>query len=203
MIMKRLIPVSCVLALPAGVALAAGDADRFERLADGARASGTIEMTLKFSGAQETCGTHQTCGRSGTIVTKLRLSRTKRARVRDGELVVLSASGTTKATVRDTVAGHVCHGTGHVTSTGIKFKGDSKGVLLRVGVPPAGEDPFKTACKAPTLEGLGETALPKVRIAKISATTNRLSFKVKGTRTTLGDGYKGTLTARGTVTLRG
>ena len=199
---KRLIPVSCLLALPAGVAMAAGDAGRFERLADGARASGTLEMTLRFSGAQETCGTHETCGRSGTIVTKLRLSTTKRARVRDGELVVLGATGTTKATVRDTVAGHVCHGTGHVKATGISFKGDGKGVLLRVGAPVGG-DPFTTACKAPTLEGLGESALPKVRIAKISAATNRLSFKVKGTRTTLGDGYKGTLTTRGTVTLRG
>ena len=199
---KRLISVSCLLALPASAAMAAGDAGRFERIADGARASGTLEMTLKFSGAQETCGTHQTCGRSGTIVTKLRLSTTKRARVRDGELVVLSATGTTKATVRDTVAGHVCHGKARVSTTGIKFKGDDKGVLLRVGVPPAG-DPFKTACKAPTLDGLGEAALPKVRIARISAATNVLSFKVKATRRTLGDGYAGTLTTRGTVTLRG
>jgi hypothetical protein len=201
-IAKRLIPVSLLVALPAGVALAAGDADRFERLADGARASGTLEMTLKFSGAQETCTTHQTCGRSGTIVTKLRLSTTKRARVRNGDLVVLSATGTTKATVRDTVAGHVCHGTARVRSTGIKFTGDGSGVLLRVGVPPAG-DPFTTACKAPTLESLGETALPTVRVRSLKAGVNHLSFSVKRTRTTLGDGYKGTLATRGTVTLRG
>jgi hypothetical protein len=201
-IAKRLIPVSIVVALSPGVALAAAGADRFERLADGARASGTLEMTLKFAGAQETCGTHRTCGRSGTIVTKLRLSTTRPARVRDGDLVVLSATGTTKATVRDTVAGHVCHGRARVSSTGIKFTGDGSGVLLRLGVPPAG-DPFTTTCMGPTLDGLGETALPTVRIRNVAPGVNHLSFNVRRTRTTLGDGYKGTLTTRGKVTLRG
>jgi hypothetical protein len=202
---KRLIPVlfvTCGLAPPAALALAAGDADRFARLADGARASGTLEMTLKFSGAQETCGTHHTCGRSGTIVTKLPLDTTKAARLRGSDLVVLGVKGTTQATVRDTVAGHVCHGTARVSTTGIKYAGDANGVLLRVGVPPAA-DPFETACKGPTLAGLGETALPTVRIPGVKVGVNHLSFKVRATRLTLGGGYEGRLSARGTVSLHG
>jgi len=81
------------------------------------------------------------------------------------------------------------------------MKGDSNGVLLRVGLP-AGDDPFDTACRAPTLAGLGELALPAVRLRTVSAGIDDLRLAVNHTRRVVGDGYRGTLKTRGAVTLR-
>jgi hypothetical protein len=203
-IKKHLIPVSFVLsglALPVGVALAKGDADRFGRFADGARASGTLQMTLTYSGDPETCAAAKVCGVSGRVVTKLRLSTSKRVRVSGGDVAVLRVTGSANATVRDTVAGHVCHGSGRVNATGVGFKGDSKGVLLRVGVLAGDDDPFDTDCRAPTLESLGETALPAVRLRKVAVGIGTLRLRVDATRRVLGDGYRGSLKIAGTISL--
>jgi hypothetical protein len=202
---KRLIPVSLLsgLALPAAVALgSAGDADRFASFADGARASGTLQMTVRYSGDPETCATAKTCGVSGTVVAKLRVDTARRVTVRGGKVAVLPVKGSASATVRDTVAGHVCHGGGRVTTTGVAFKGDAKGVVLRIGLAPT-SDPFDTACRAPTLDALGDHALPTVRLRNIGAGIDSLKLKVAATRRVTGGGYRGTVTTRGTVSLQG
>jgi hypothetical protein len=134
-------------------------------------------------------------------VTKLRLDSSKRVRVRDGEVAVMLVRGAASASLQDTVAGRTCHGQGRVSATGIGFKGDSKGVLLRIGVAPSG-DPFKTACRAPTLDDLGETALPSVRLTSVRSGINKLRLRVDATRGVTGGGYTGTLKSVGTVALR-
>jgi hypothetical protein len=203
---KHLIPVSFVLsglALPAAVALAsAGDADRFASFADGARASGTLRMTVRYSGDPETCAAAKTCGVSGTVVAKLRLDPDRSVTVRDAKVAVMRVVGSASATVRDTVAGHVCHSGGRVTTTGVAFKGDAKGVVLRVGVAPD-DDPFDTACRAPTLEALGDHASPTVRLRNIGKGIDSLKLKVNATRRVDGGGYRGTVSTRGTVSLHG
>ena len=204
MTVRHLIPVSFVLtglALSAGDALANGDSERLARFADGAHAAGTLTMTLTYEGDPDTCSAAGVCGVSGQVVTKLPVARTKRVRVRDG-VAVLSTTGTAKATVTDSVAGDVCRATARVTATGIGIKGDRNGVLLRVGVF-AGDDPFDTACRAPTLKSLGETALPSVRMRNVKAGIDKLALRVDHTRPVRGDGYRGTLKTEGTIGLRG
>jgi hypothetical protein len=202
---KHLIEVSLLLtglALPVPVALAAGDGDRFASFADGAHASGTLQLTLTYSGDPKNCAAAETCGVSGKVVAKLRVNPDRRVRVHGGSVAALPVKGATSATVRDTVAGHVCHGQGRVNATGVSFKGDSRGVLLRVGVPPDG-DPFQTACRAPALDALGDGALPSVRLKRVGPGIDTLRLRVNATRSILGDGYRGTLKTRGTVSLRG
>jgi hypothetical protein len=200
---KHLIPVSFLLSgLAAPAALATGDADRFARFADGARATGTLEMTLRYSGDPDTCAKADTCGVSGTVVARLRLDGKRAVRVHGGKLAVLAVRGSASATVRDTVVGHECVGHGRIDATGIGFTGDSRGVLLRIGVPPAG-DPFDTACRAPTIAALGRSSLPHARLKSVGARVQSMRFRVNGTRQVDGDGYTGTLKARGTVSLHG
>jgi hypothetical protein len=202
-ISKRLIGVSFLVSgLAAPAALAAGDADRFARFADGARASGTLEMTLRYSGDPDTCAAADTCGVSGTVVARLRLDATRPVRVRGGNVAVVAVDGTTRARTRDTVAGHACSGHGRVDRTGVGFKADGRGLLLRIGVAAA-DDPFDTACRAPVLDALGEGALQHVRLKRVAAHMRSLRLRVDGTRAVLGAGYMGTLRTRGTVSLRG
>jgi hypothetical protein len=205
---KQLLPVSLVvssLTLPAAAAVAAaGDADRFVRFADGARGSGTLVMTLKYSGDPSACAAHDVCGVSGTATVRVKLNADRGARLRGGT-VVLPVRGSVTATVRDTVAGDVCHGRARVTSLGIGFKGDDAGLLLRIGTAPsaaAADDPFKTSCRAPSLRSLGDAALPTVRLKSIAAGVSQLKLSVNATRTADAHGYRTSLQTSGGLILR-
>jgi hypothetical protein len=201
---KCLIPVSLLLsglALPGTGALAAGDGDRFATFADGAHAKGALRMTLTYSGDPKTCAAAETCGVSGRVVAKVTIDPDRRVRVRDKKLAMLPVTGSASATVRDTVAGHVCHGQKRLSAMGLAFRGDGNGVLLRVGAAPE-RDPFKTACRAPALDALGDAALPSVRLKRAQVGINTLRLKVDATRKVVRDGYSATLKTSGTLSLR-
>jgi hypothetical protein len=206
-VIHKLLPVSLVvssLTLPVAAVGAAGDADRFARFADGARGSGTLVMRLKYSGDPSACAAHDVCGVSGTATVRVKLDGDRGARVR-GRTVVLPVRGSVTATVRDTVAGHVCHGRARVRSFGVSFMGDAAGLLVRVGTAPgaaAADDPFKTSCRAPSLRSLGDAALPAVRLKSIAAGISQLKLSVNATRTAGARGYGASLQTSGGLTLR-
>src|SRR2546423_3399111 len=95
----------CVL--PSAAEAASGDATRFARFARSAHASGSLTLTLRFRGDTLTCATHDTCGRSGTVTTRLRFDPQRGLRV--GQAVVgLPVHGSARAQTRDTVSGSAC-----------------------------------------------------------------------------------------------
>src|SRR4051812_36475839 len=117
-------PLLAALTVPAALAAAsvagadAGDAARLKQFAAHARGAGTLTLTATYAGDTETCGEHDTCGVRGTARARLRLDRSRPVRVA-GDVIVVPVTGSVRATVRDTAAGHVCRGAARLRSAGL------------------------------------------------------------------------------------
>src|SRR4051812_36589144 len=119
-----------VLLLPSPAAARTPDAVRFADFAAHARAAGSLTFSVTFRGAAATCATAGTCGLSGTVRARLRLSSRKPLRV-GRKLIVLPVHGIATARVRDTVAGRQCTDKVRVDAAGLIYVGDGHGLLLR------------------------------------------------------------------------
>jgi len=198
------IPVCFVLAacwgLPSASAAASGDATRFEHFARSAHASGSLTLTLRFAGDPVSCATHDTCGRSGTVTTRLRFASERRLRV--GHAVVgLPVRGGASAHTRDTASGSACASKGSVPFVGLRFAADARGLLLRLA-GALGVDPFATSCRSPRLADLGASALPAVRLRRVARRVNTIRLTFRATREATGGGYTGRVSTRGRINLR-
>jgi hypothetical protein len=192
-------------AAPAGaLAGSSTTADRFARLADGARGSGTLTLSVRFSADPDRCAAAGTCGLTGTVSAPLRLDPRRAARVSGGDVVVLPVRGTARARTRDSAAGRTCAESAVLRTAGLVFSGDRRGVLLRPGGAPddAGiEDPFATGCRAPRLADLGRAALPALRLRSLSTRANRVTLRFDARRIVARAGFRATVTTRGTFRL--
>src|SRR4051794_26617562 len=156
----HLILVACCL-FPSAAQASGGDAARFERFARSAHATGTVTLTMRFTADTATCAAHGTCGRSGTVTTRLRFDPKKGLRV-SHSVVRLPVSGGASAHTRDTVSGSKCAGKRSVPAAALHFRGDARGLLLRL--PPApGPQPLPPPGRGPAPSAPGAPAPPPRR----------------------------------------
>jgi hypothetical protein len=204
---KHLSPVSLFLVALGGAASAhasTGDASRLERFAQRARASGSVELRLRFAADRERCAAAQTCGLSGTVSVPMRFDPRRRIAVR-GDVLVLPVRADAVARTRDAAAGRTCRANAKLRSAGLGFRGDDRGLLLRpLAAPDASgiADPFDTACRGPRLADLGTAALPFVRLRSVARDVSRMSLQIGAERDVRAGGFTATVTTRGRLNLR-
>src|SRR4051812_42840681 len=199
----RSLALLLLLGLPAAAQASTTDAQRFGRFAAGAHASGTISLTLRFSGQKASgCDAAGTCGVSGTVTAKLKLDPRKKIRAPRNGIVVLPGSGTVTATVTSPK----CSDKLRMTSAGIAYAGDDGGLLLRPGAVAQGasaQDPFATRCAGPGLLDLGNDAvLPGVRLKAVPSGVSEVKLTFRDSKDLDRAGYTGSVSVRGQVHLR-
>src|SRR3954447_10143439 len=194
----HLILVACC-AFPATAQASGGDAIRFERFARSAHATGSLTLTLRFTADTATCAAHSTCGRSGTVTTRLRFDPKSGLRV-SHSVVRLPVRGSAGAHTRDTVSGSTCASERSVPAVALRLRGDARGLLLRLAAAP-GIDPFATSCRTPTLSALGAGALPAARLRSVARGVKVVRLKVAARRNVAGGGYTARVSSRGHVDL--
>lgn len=199
----RSLALLLLLGLPASAHASSTDAQRFGRFATGAHATGTITLTIRYSGQKSSgCDAAGTCGVSGRVTAKLKLDPKKKIAAPRGGVVVLPGSGTITATV----ASPKCHDTQRMTSAGIAFAGDGQGLLLHPGAvseTSKGQDPFATRCAGPGLLDIGnDTALPSVRLKAVPSDVSEVTLTFHDSRDLDRAGYAGTVSVNGKIHLR-
>jgi hypothetical protein len=199
----RSLALIALLALPAAAPASTTDAARFGRFAERAHASGTISLTLRFTGLKSAgCDAVGTCGVAGTVTAKLKLDSTKRVATPADGIVVLPGTGVVEAKVRNPK----CHDRLRMKSAGVAYAADSGGLLLHPGAVAGGasaQDPFATRCAGPALLDIGnEVALPAIRLKKVPSTVSDVKLTFRDRKQLDRSGYAGSVEVRGTIRLR-
>jgi len=199
----RSLALILLLGLPASAHASSTDAQRFGRFAAGAHGTGTITLTLRFSGEKSAnCDAAGTCGVSGTVTAKLKLDpRKKIGAPRDG-IVVVPGTGTVQANVTNPK----CTDKLRMTSAGIAFSGDANGLLLRPGAVSGSskaQDPFATRCAGPSLLDIGnESSLPTVRLKAVPKSVSEVKLTFADRKDLNRAGYTGSVQVHGSLHLR-
>jgi hypothetical protein len=199
----RSLALILLLGLPAAAHASTTDAQRFGRFAAGARASGTITLTLHFSGLKTSgCEAAGTCGVSGTVTAKLKLDPHRKIAAPRNGVAVLPGKGTVTASV----AKPRCQDKLRMTSAGIAYAGDGDGLLLRPGAVAqvaGAQDPFATRCAGPGLLDIGnDVALPSVRLKAVPSGVSEVKLTFRDSKDLDRAGYAGSVSVRGQVHLR-
>jgi hypothetical protein len=199
----RSLALLILLAVPAAAPASTTDAQRFGRFAERARASGTIALTLRFTGLKSSgCEAAGTCGVAGTVTAKLKLDPSHRIAAPADGLVVLPGTGVVEATIRNPK----CHDRLRFKSAGVAYAADANGVLLRPGAVAPGataQDPFQTRCAGPGLLDIGnEVALPVVRLKEVPSTVSDVKLTFRDRKELDRAGYAGSVEVRGQVRLK-
>ena len=199
----RSLALLLLLGLPASAQASTTDAQRFGRFATGAHGSGTVTLTIRYSGLESSgCDAEGTCGVSGTVTAKLKLDPKKTIAAPRNGVVVLPGTGTITAKVTSPQ----CHDTLRMTSAGIAYAGDGQGLLLHPGAvaqTSKGQDPFATRCAGPGLLDIGnESALPSVRLKAVPSGVSEVKLTFRDSRDLNRAGYAGSVSVKGQIHLR-